>query len=258
MSGELAGYRTIVTGGARGIGAVVARGFVEAGARVLILDKRDDLGGALVASLPADTARYRHCDVTDSAQIAAAFEEAACWMGGLDALVHSAGMDKPGYTPEDLPEEVFDLVLSVNAKGTYLTNQAAFRLMKEQGGAIINMGSLAGIRGMPDRPAYSAAKGAVLAWTRAVAIAWGPYDVTVNAIAPTMGTDVAEHYLAQLDPEERRKLEEDRKRVSPLGGRLGEVEQDLLPLVRLLAGPGGRYMTGQTFAVDGGRTMLGS
>ena len=173
MSGELAGYRTIVTGGARGIGAVVARGFVEAGARVLILDKRDDLGGALVASLPADTARYRHCDVTDSAQVAAAFEEAARWMGGLDALVHSAGMDKPGYTPEDLPEEVFDLVLSVNAKGTYLTNQAAFRLMKEQGGAIINMGSLAGIRGMPDRPAYSAAKGAVLAWTRAVAIAWG-------------------------------------------------------------------------------------
>jgi len=167
-------------------------------------------------------------------------------------------MDKPGYTPEDLPEEVFDLVLSVNAKGTYLTNQAAFRLMKEKGGAIVNMGSLAGIRGMPDRPAYSAAKGAVLAWTRAVATAWGPYDVTVNAIAPTMGTDVAERYLAQLDPEERRQLEEDRKRLSPLGGRLGKVEQDLLPLVRLLAGAGGRYMTGQTFAVDGGRTMLGS
>jgi NAD(P)-dependent dehydrogenase (short-subunit alcohol dehydrogenase family) len=111
---------------------------------------------------------------------------------------------------------------------------------------------------MADRPAYSAAKGAVLAWTRAVAAAWGPYDVTVNAIAPTMGTDVAERYLAQLDPKERRKLEEDRKRFSPLGGRLGNVERDLLPLVRLLAGPGGRYMTGQTLAVDGGRTMLGS
>jgi len=258
MSGELAGYRTIVTGGARGIGAVVAQGFVEAGAQVLVLDKRDDLGKALVAALPSGQARYRRCDVTDAAQVAAAFKGGADWMGGLDALVHSAGMDKPGYTPEDLPEEVWDLVLSVNAKGTFLTNQAAFRLMKNNGGAIINLGSFAGIRGMADRPAYSAAKGAVLAWTRAVAAAWGAYDVTVNAIAPTMGTDVAERYLAQLDPKERRKLEEDRKRFSPLGGRLGNVERDLLPLVRLLAGPGGRYMTGQTFAVDGGRTMLGS
>jgi len=73
-----------------------------------------------------------------------------------------------------------------------------------------------------------------------------------------MGTDVAEHYLATLPEAARRKLEGDRARVSPLGGRLGNVERDLLPLIRLLAGPGGRYMTGQTFAVDGGRTMLGS
>jgi NAD(P)-dependent dehydrogenase (short-subunit alcohol dehydrogenase family) len=258
MTAELAGYRTIVTGGARGIGAAIARGFVESGAQVAVLDTRDDLAEALVAALPPRMARFWHCDVSNSAQVADAFDQSAKWMSGLDTLVHCAGLDKPGYTPEDLPEDVFDLVLAVNAKGTYLANQAAFRLMKGTGGAIVNMGSLAGIRGMADRPAYSAAKGAVLAWTRAVAAAWGPHDVTVNAIAPTVATEVAERYLAQLDPEERRALEENRRRVSPLGGRLGNVERDLLPLVRLLAGPGGRYMTGQTFAVDGGRTMLGS
>lgn len=258
MMGELAGNRTVVTGGARGIGATVVRGFLADGAQVLVLDRRDELGEVLVSEAQSNRVRYMHCDVTDSAQVRAAFEAAAEWMGGLDALVHSAGLDKPGYTAEDLPEAIWDLVLSVNAKGTFLTNQAAFHLMKEKGGAIINMGSFAGIRGMPDRPAYSAAKGAVLAWTRAAAGAWGPYGITVNAIAPTMATDVAERHLAQLAPEARHELEDARARVTPLGGRLGNAERDLLPMVRLLAGPGGRYMTGQTFAVDGGRTMLGS
>jgi NAD(P)-dependent dehydrogenase (short-subunit alcohol dehydrogenase family) len=256
---SLAGRRAIVTGAARGIGAVVAKGLVEAGARVFCLDVRKDAGEVLIARLGDDSARFRACDVADRDQVEAGFTAALDWMGGLDVLVSAAGLDKPGFAPEDVPESAFDLVMAVDVKGTFLTNQAACRAMKGAGGgAIINFGSMAGVRGMGDRPVYSAAKAAVQGWTRAVAAAWGPHDITVNAIAPTMATEVALKYLDRLSAEERAAADAARRRTTPLGGRLGDVERDLLPLILLLAGPGGRYITGQTLAVDGGRTMLGS
>jgi NAD(P)-dependent dehydrogenase (short-subunit alcohol dehydrogenase family) len=246
--------RAIVTGAARGIGGTVARRLMAQGARVACLDVRDEAGEALAA---AGDGCFFHCDVADKSSVDAAFAAALAWLNGLDLLVASAGLDKPGYTPEDIPEDAWDLVMGVNAKGTFLTNQAAFRAMKKSGGAIVNLGSLAGIRGAAERAAYSAAKGAVAAWTRAAALAWGQYGITVNVIAPTMHTEVAEKYLASLGPEGRSVFEADRARVTPMG-RLGDVEKDLLPLVLLLAGPGGRYITGQTLSVDGGRTMLGA
>jgi NAD(P)-dependent dehydrogenase (short-subunit alcohol dehydrogenase family) len=247
--------KAIVTGAARGIGAVVAKGLMREGWRVACLDVRDELGGEVAA---AGDGRFIHCDVADKASVDAAFADAAGWLGGLDLLVAAAGLDKPGFAPEDIPESAWDLIMGINAKGSFLTNQAAFRLMRDSGGgAIVNFGSLAGIRGTPERAAYSAAKAAVAGWTRAAALAWGAHDITVNLIAPTMRTEVAEKFLASLDPEARAGFEAERARITPMG-RLGEVEADLLPLVLLLAGPGGRYITGQTLSVDGGRTMLGA
>lgn len=246
--------RAIVTGAARGIGAVVARGLMREGWQVACLDLRDELGAAVAAS---GNGRFLHCDVADGNAVEHAFGEAAAWLGGLDLLVAAAGLDKPGFAPEDIPETAWDLVMGINAKGTFLTNQAAFRAMRQGGGAIINFGSLSGIRGTPERAAYSAAKAAVAGWSRAAAQAWGPHGVTVNLIAPTMHTEVAEKYLASLGPEARAAFEAERARITPMG-RLGEVDTDLLPLILLLAGPGGRYITGQTLSVDGGRTMLGA
>ena len=160
------------------------------GWRVACIDLRDDLGQAVAAS---GDGCFIHCDVTDKAQVDAAFAEAESWLGGVDLLVAAAGLDKPGFAPEDIPEDAWDLVMAINAKGTFLTNQAAFRAMRRgQGGSIINFGSLAGIRGISGRAANSAAKSAVAGWTRAIAQAWGLHDVTVNAIAPTMRTEVGE------------------------------------------------------------------
>jgi NAD(P)-dependent dehydrogenase (short-subunit alcohol dehydrogenase family) len=247
--------KAIVTGAARGIGAVVAKGLMREGWRVACLDLRDELGTVVAGD---GDGRFIHCDVADKAAVDAAFEEAVAWLDGLDLLVAAAGLDKPGFAPEDIPEAAWDLVMGINAKGSFLTNQAAFRAMANgEGGTIINFGSLAGLRGTPERAAYSAAKAAVAGWSRAAAQAWGPHDVTVNVIAPTMRTEVAEKYLENLGPEARAAFEAERARVTPMG-RLGEVEADLLPLVLLLAGPGGRYITGQTLSVDGGRTMLGA
>jgi NAD(P)-dependent dehydrogenase (short-subunit alcohol dehydrogenase family) len=246
--------KAIVTGAARGIGASVAKALMSNGWQVACLDVREDLGRTVAAS---GDARFYRCDVSDKDLVDKVFSEAAEWLGSLDLLVAAAGLDKPGFSPEEIPESAWDIVMAVNAKGTFLTNQLAFRAMRQHGGAIINFTSLAGIRGTAERAAYSAAKAAVAGWTRASAEAWGPHGVTVNAIAPTVRTEVAEKFLERLEPEQRAAFESERARITPLG-RLGEVEKDLLPLILLLAGPGGRYITGQTISVDGGRTMLGS
>jgi NAD(P)-dependent dehydrogenase (short-subunit alcohol dehydrogenase family) len=254
----LEGRTAIVTGAARGIGADLARGLTAQGAKVVLLDMREDRGVALAAEFGEDRAAFRRCDVSAAAEVDAAFVFADTFLGRLDVLIHCAGLDKPGHEAEDIPLDAWELVMGVNARGAFLTNQQACRRMKSGGGAIINFASSAGIRGMGDRAAYSAAKGAVLGWTRAAALAWGKYDITVNAIAPTMNTEVARRYLESVTPEERARMDAERVRTTPMQGRLGEVTTDLLPLVLLLCGPGGRYMTGQTFAVDGGRTMLGT
>jgi NAD(P)-dependent dehydrogenase (short-subunit alcohol dehydrogenase family) len=252
----LDGKRIVVTGGARGIGAAVVRAYVGAGARVAILDVREELGEALAREL-GEACFFARADVCEAADVEAGFARVERELGGLDVLAAVAGLDKPGPAAS-LKEADWDLVLDVNAKGTFLTNQAAFRLMREGGGSIINFGSNAGVRGMAERAAYSAAKAAVAGWSRAVAKAWAEFGVRVNTVVPIMHTEVAEKSLARMSPEDRRATEEGLARAIPMGGRLGDPDLDLAPLMLFLAGPGSRYITGQVLAVDGGMTMLGA
>jgi NAD(P)-dependent dehydrogenase (short-subunit alcohol dehydrogenase family) len=144
----------------------------------------------------------------------------------------------------------------VNVKGTRNTNQAAFRYMKESGGKIINFGSRSGIVGVPQQAAYSAAKAAVHTWTRAVAQEWARYGITVNAIAPAMWTGMYDAYRARVSPEELAAHDEHLRAQIPIGGKLGNPQQDLAPILVFLASDGADFMTGQTFPIDGGWLML--
>lgn len=254
---SLAGKCAIVTGGARGLGAVIASGLVTAGMRVAVLDIRDIEGEALASELGA-ACRFYSCDVALAEQVELCFEAAATWLGGLDVFVAVAGIDRPGYKTGEIPVEIWDEIMGVNARGTFLCNQAAFRLMKERGGRIINFGSFAGVRGIKERAAYSASKAAVFGWTRAAAQSWGEFGITVNAVAPLMRSKVAERYLSKLSSEDRDAYFTSLKQRVPIGGRLGEPESDLLPLILFLADDGSQYITGQIFSADGGMTMLGS
>jgi len=139
---QLAGKNIIVTGGARGIGAVVAWAYAAEGARVVVLDVLDDEGTTVVAAINArhpDSARYLSCNIADVAQVRAAFAQACDWLGGLDVLANIAGVERTAPA-EAIGQADWDLIFDVNVRGTLHTNQAAFPYLREQGGRIINFG----------------------------------------------------------------------------------------------------------------------
>ncbi|EIK52896.1 oxidoreductase [Stutzerimonas stutzeri TS44] len=187
--------RIIVTGGARGIGAAVVTTFVNEGAHVASLD--------LSESAPREAiegngwARSHICDVSDLESVKRAFAWASAQLGGLDVLVNAAGI-APNATADQITLNEWERVFAVNARGTFLTNRAAFEDMRQSGGRIINFASAAGVGGQPGKAHYAASKGAVLAWTRTVAREWGPYGITVNAIAPAIWTPMYDATRASM------------------------------------------------------------
>jgi NAD(P)-dependent dehydrogenase (short-subunit alcohol dehydrogenase family) len=262
----LKGMHAIVTGGARGSGAGVVRSYVREGARVAVLDVKDDLGQELV-ELATETgpgaAAYWHCDVSSRSEVFAVFDEAAQWLGEVDVLVHVAGIQPAWYLAEDLTDEVWDRVFDVNVKGTVYTNQAACHLMKPRGhGKIVNFSSMAGVVGSPGLGPYCSSKGAMLAWTRTVAKEWGRYGIRVNVVNPFIQSPLRGEGLANTafepdgpvpkhwGPDEAR----DRAVLLVPGktGVKGDADEDLGPFLVFLASAGSDFITGQMLQIDGG------
>lgn len=250
---DLNGQRIIVTGGASGMGAALLAPLAAAGAKVVSLDLNAAAGQA--GADAAGIAGFIACDVSDKASVDAAFAQGAQLLGGLDTLVHAAGI-APGAPAEDITVESWEQVFAVNTRGTLLTNQAAFRLLVGQGGRILNFASGAGIAGLPNKAHYSATKGAVIAWSRTAAKEWGRHGITVNMIAPAISTPMYAETRAALAPDALTALDARLASDMPIDGRLGDAERDLVPLMLFLCTDGARFMTGQIFAVDGGLTMV--
>jgi NAD(P)-dependent dehydrogenase (short-subunit alcohol dehydrogenase family) len=246
MPGQLDGKRIIVTGGAQGIGAAIVAGYVAEGAQVAALDLKFD-----GAESDADEVIRRRCDVADQHAVTSVFDEVVRLLGGLNVLVNVAGIERGGPSA-DIPDADWDAVFAVNAKGTRNTNAAAFTHLRANGGAIINFGSRSGIVGVPMQAAYSASKAAVHVWTRAVAQEWAPLNITVNAVAPAMWTGMYDAYRDRLNAEELAEHDAMMAAQIPIGGKLGNPTRDLVPLLVFLAGDGARFISGQSFPVDGG------
>jgi NAD(P)-dependent dehydrogenase (short-subunit alcohol dehydrogenase family) len=157
---------------------------------------------------------------------------------------------------ELVTDEEWDWLFAINAKGTFITNQAAFPYLKDKGGRIINFGSNAGAAGVIGLAHYGATKGAVMAWTRTLAKEWGKYGICVNAVAPGMWTPMYEGSRATFDAEGLAAHDRHMANIIPLGGKLGNPDQDLAPFMVFLAGDGARFITGQTLSVDGGLLMV--
>jgi NAD(P)-dependent dehydrogenase (short-subunit alcohol dehydrogenase family) len=253
---QLSDRKIIVTGAASGIGAGAVRAFVRAGARVAALDVNDAAGNEVAAAC-GDPARYFCCDVSQRVEVDRAFGEAVGWLGGLNVLAHIAGIERGGPA-ESLSEEDWAVVLGVNLMGTVFTNQAAFRHMREHGGQIVNFGSGGAVRGQVGSSHYAASKGAVHAFTRTAAQEWAGYRITVNAVAPGAWTPMYDAYLARMPEGAREMALQAMRHMVPLGGKLGDPERDIAPVLVFLASDAAHFMTGQLISVDGGMVMLGA
>ncbi|ADB59412.1 short-chain dehydrogenase/reductase SDR [Haloterrigena turkmenica DSM 5511] len=241
----------VITGAGAGIGRETALRCADEGARVIVTDV-DVEGGEETVELIAEAggeAEFAELDVTDSDRFHDVVDTVAEDYG-LDVMINNAGTGHPGGPLEDLDEEVRDFVVDININGVWNGCSAALPHMKDQGhGAIVNVGSLASILGLPHQAAYATTKAAVLNLTRTVAAEAGPYGVRANAVCPGFTeTQLLDEYLdQQSDPERAREamVEE-----YPLK-RLGEPEE-IADAILFLASDEASFVTGHGLVVDGG------
>jgi len=241
----------IVSGGASGIGLAVARMAVARGARVALLD-RDTVALADAVRLLGEAALALECDVSDAPAVRTAVDRAAQWLGGVDALVNSAGIDAL-KSLETTSDEEWARVLAVNLTGPMLVCRAALpHLRAAGGGSIVNIASGAGLRPLPNRTAYCASKAAVIMFGKSLAIETAADGIRVNAVCPgAIDTPLFRTSYENADDPER-ALAEIRERYAL--GRIAAPEE-VAEAVLYLSGPGASYITGTALAVDGGRTF---
>ena len=238
----------VVTGAGRGIGRAIALKFAAAGADVVCVSRTVENSEKVAAEVRALGRRAWAfaVDVSDPAAVAAAGEKILAEAGRVDVLVNNAGVTKDGLLMR-MSEADWDTVLNTNLRGAFLLTKAFTRaFLKQRSGRIINVASVIGLIGNAGQCNYAASKAGLIGFTKSVAKEFGSRGVTCNAIAPGfIETDMT----AVLDP----KLKEALLKQIPLG-TLGQGE-DIAEAALYLAGPGGRYVTGQVLTVDGGMVM---
>ncbi|GAA2172088.1 SDR family oxidoreductase [Agrococcus versicolor] len=261
---DLSGKVVVVTGGASGIGAEIARSLTGNGATVVVADLRPgDAADGLAATAIA-------CDTTDAASVEAMVAETIATHGRVDALVNNAGVNRPrllvdvrGEQPGyEATEADFDFITAVNQKGPFLCAQAVARRMVEQGGGVIvNVSSEAGVEGSKGQSIYSATKAALNGFTRSWAKELGPNGIRVVGIAPginkrtNMNSDEnyrALAYTRGMDVDELEVIDAAYARTIPLG-RVGEHDE-VADLVGYLVSDRSSYITGTTINITGGKS----
>jgi NAD(P)-dependent dehydrogenase (short-subunit alcohol dehydrogenase family) len=247
---DLTGQVALVTGAARGLGEAISLALAHAGADVALGLRDVKAQGSVAARIEAMGRRASalQMDIRRVDQIFQAVEDTVKTFGRLDILVNNAGL-APENLAENVREEDFDLTLAVNLKGTFFASQAAGRVMIQQmSGRIINMSSQAGFAALPTESVYCMTKAAIAHLTKCLAVEWGKYNITVNAVAPTfIQTPGTEECLA--NPEFRADVIE---RIAGLH-RIGEP-MDVAGAVVFLASSAASMITGHTILIDGGWT----
>jgi NAD(P)-dependent dehydrogenase (short-subunit alcohol dehydrogenase family) len=239
----------LVTGAARGIGHTCALALAHAGANVALGLRDIQTGDELVKEIEAMGRGVLplQMDVTRLDEIQQAIDSVVSHFGRLDILVNNAGLG-PSNLAENVREDDFDLTLAVNLKGTFFVSQAAGRVMiKQKYGRIINLGSQAGLVALPTESIYCMTKAAISHLTKCLAVEWGQYNITVNAVAPTFINT----------PGTAEALEDPAFRADVLSrialGRIGEP-MEVASAIVFLASPAASLITGDTLLIDGGWT----
>lgn len=241
MPQRLAARIALVTGAGSGIGRAIARSFAAEGAVVIAAD----ISGAEQDVASEVGGHAVRLDVSDPVSVAAAEKWIAGEFGGLDILANNAGIPGPQARIHEYSLEEWDRVFAVNSRGHFLTLQAGIRLMLGRGGAIVNTASLAGLRATPLTSAYVASKGAVVQLTKAAALEYAADGIRVNAIAPGV---VQTPILEAWDEDNLAKI----YASVPMGR--GADPAEIARVATFLASDDASFVTGQIWAIDGGRT----
>ena len=247
---RLKGKTAIVTGGASGFGAGIARAFTAQGASVMVADINSDGASEMAADLGASALAHK-VDVSDHASVSLMAEAALTAWGKVDILVNNAGVTHLPSPLEDVSEDDFDRVVAVNMKSVYLTARALVPQMKAQGsGVILNIASTAGVSPRPRLNWYNASKGWMITATKTMAVELATAGIRVNALNPVAGeTPLLKSFLGEDTPEMRAKF----LATIPLGRF--STPDDMGQAAVFLCSDEASMITGVAMEVDGGRCI---
>jgi NAD(P)-dependent dehydrogenase (short-subunit alcohol dehydrogenase family) len=250
---DLSGKTAIVTGGGRGLGAQIAQGFAESGANIVLCSRKVEAClevAERLKKLGVKTLALK-CDIANQDDVSHVVEETKKVFGTIDILVNNSGATW-GAPAVDMPIEAWKKVIEVNVTGTFLMSQAVGRVMIEQrSGKIINIASVAGLGGtdprVMDTIGYNTSKGAVITFTKDLAVKWGQYNINVNAIAPGFFPTKMSKGLIENG--------NDAIIASTPLRRYG-TDDDLKGAAVYLASNASNYVTGNVLVVDGGTSAM--
>nr|WP_068890930.1 SDR family oxidoreductase [Pedobacter panaciterrae] len=253
---KLNGKTALITGGGSGIGKAMALLFAAQGAKVYIIDI--DSSGALdtmnLVNLHGGNAHFKKCSISDQQQVNSTVDEIVSERGSIDILVNNAGISHIGNA-ENTSTEDFDRLLSVNVKGVFHAVSATVPFMKNKGGVILNMTSVASLVGLPDRFAYSMTKGAVLGMTLSIAKDYLKYNIRCNSISPArVHTPFVDGFLAKNYPGNEQEMFNKLAATQPIG-RMAKPEE-IAHLALYLCSDEASFITGSDYPIDGGFTRL--
>jgi len=248
---DLTGKVAIVTGGNQGIGLAISRGLAQAGAAVIIANRRAEEGAKAAQSLKQEglNAASISTDVRDESSIAATVAKTIENYGKIDILVNNAGVIVRKLA-EEITREDWDHMININLRGMFFCCQFVGKeMIKQKKGKIINISSDASQRATPERSVYATSKAGVSHLTRCLAVEWAKYNINVNAIGPGPTiTPLNEQYYKE-NPDKLKQMIES----LPLG-RVGDTS-DYMGAAVFLASEASNFMTGQTLLIEGGSTI---
>lgn len=244
---NLKGRSALITGGSRGLGKAMARGFAECGAKILICSRKEEELQEAVAEITAGLdaeVHYLVADMSERAAVDALAEKALALFGTVDILVNNAGVNTP-QAIDMIEDETWDRILEINLTAIMRLTRALVPQMKEQRwGRVIHISSVLGVGSKPGRNAYSATKAALIGLAKASALDLGPFGITVNCIGP--GPFLTDMPMGLLNEAEKKEFSE----ITALK-RWGQPRELAGPAI-LLASEAGSYITGEMLLVDGG------